>query len=126
MIVGSSRMQQADAAVRDAWIKRQTTYLLADELRQSSDDLTRLARIHVPTDDAAREAQDMAILAIRNRLRHRRTIPGPWRDFHRHREARPRNAAGFGNGDRGQGRYRGPAPACGGTERAQATVPTGR
>lgn len=42
------------------------SYILADELRQSSDDLTRLGRTYVVTGDASYEAQYMDILAIRN------------------------------------------------------------
>lgn len=42
------------------------SYLLADELRQSSDDLTRLARTYVVTGDAAFEAQYNDIIDIRN------------------------------------------------------------
>lgn len=42
------------------------SYLLADELRQSSDDLTRLARTYVISHDSAYERQYMDILAIRN------------------------------------------------------------
>ncbi|HHC5059779.1 TPA: methyl-accepting chemotaxis protein [Aeromonas veronii] len=42
------------------------SYLLADELRQSSDDLTRLGRTYVITKDPAYEQQYMRILAIRN------------------------------------------------------------
>jgi methyl-accepting chemotaxis protein len=42
------------------------SYLLADELRQSSDDLTRLARTYVLTGDAKYEQQYWDILAIRN------------------------------------------------------------
>lgn len=42
------------------------SYLLADELRQSSDDLTRLARTYVVTGDAKYEAEYLDILAIRN------------------------------------------------------------
>lgn len=45
---------------------RYQSYLLADELRQSSDDLTRLARTYVVTGDAAYEAQYFDILAIRD------------------------------------------------------------
>ena len=46
--------------------QRFASYLLADELRQSSDDLTRLARTYVLTADPAYEAQYLDILAIRN------------------------------------------------------------
>ena len=42
------------------------SYLLADELRQSSDDLTRLARTYVITGDARYEEQYFSILDIRN------------------------------------------------------------
>jgi methyl-accepting chemotaxis protein len=45
---------------------RYQSYLLADELRQSSDDLTRLARTYVVTGDAAYEQQYLDILDIRN------------------------------------------------------------
>lgn len=45
---------------------RLQSYLLADELRQSSDDLTRLARTYVVTGDAKYEAEYLDILAIRN------------------------------------------------------------
>jgi methyl-accepting chemotaxis protein len=45
---------------------RYRSYLLADELRQSSDDLTRLARTYVVTGDTAYEQQYNDILDIRN------------------------------------------------------------
>src|SRR5689334_1289293 len=45
---------------------RYRSFLLADELRQSSDDLTRLARTYVVTDDPAYEQQYNDILDIRN------------------------------------------------------------
>ncbi|MFD2294876.1 methyl-accepting chemotaxis protein [Massilia sp. GCM10020059] len=44
---------------------RYQSYILADELRQSSDDLTRLARTYVVTGDASYERQYMDILDIR-------------------------------------------------------------
>ena len=50
----------------DASEARYRSYLLADELRQSSDDLTRLARTYVVTGDPKYEQQYMAILDIRN------------------------------------------------------------
>ncbi len=46
--------------------ERYQSYLLADELRQSSDDLTRLARTYVVTGDARYEDQYLQILDIRN------------------------------------------------------------
>ncbi|MER2513654.1 MAG: methyl-accepting chemotaxis protein, partial [Nitrosomonas ureae] len=45
---------------------RYQSYLLADELRQSSDDLTRLARTYVISNDARYEQQYWDVLAIRN------------------------------------------------------------
>ncbi|GAA0302611.1 methyl-accepting chemotaxis protein [Rhodovulum strictum] len=66
MIFSATRMGQANEAVRDAWADRYQSYLLADEFRQSSDDLTRLARTYVLTGDDRYETQYMDILAIRN------------------------------------------------------------
>jgi hypothetical protein len=43
-----------------------SSYLLADELRQSSDDLTRLARTYVATGNAEFEREYWAVLGIRN------------------------------------------------------------
>ncbi len=45
---------------------RYTAYLLADELRQSSDDLTRLARTYVVTGDPEYEREYFELLDIRN------------------------------------------------------------
>jgi len=55
--------QQALVASKDA---RYQSYLLADELRQSSDDLTRLVRTYVITNDPKYEQQFWQVLAIRN------------------------------------------------------------
>ena len=57
---------QVVAHVADSDEQRYVSYLLADELRQSSDDLTRLARTYVLTRDAEFERQYLKILAIRN------------------------------------------------------------
>jgi methyl-accepting chemotaxis protein len=46
--------------------RRYQSYLLADELRQSSDDLTRLARTYVVTGESKWEKQYLEILDIRN------------------------------------------------------------
>jgi methyl-accepting chemotaxis protein len=46
--------------------KRYKSYLLAEELRQSSDDLTRLGRTYVVTGNVAYKNQYMKILDIRN------------------------------------------------------------
>lgn len=49
-----------------AYDNRYRSYLLADELRQSSDDLTRLGRTYVVTGDASYKQQYLDILSIRN------------------------------------------------------------
>jgi len=46
--------------------RRYSSYLLADELRQSSDDLTRMVRTFAATGDPRFEKQFLAVLAIRN------------------------------------------------------------
>src|SRR5690349_20085070 len=46
--------------------KRYQSYQLADELRQSSDDLTRMARTYVTSGDERYEKAYLDILAIRN------------------------------------------------------------
>jgi methyl-accepting chemotaxis protein len=56
----------ATAAISRAHENRYASYLLADELRQSSDDLTRLARTYVATGDANYEKQYFEILDIRD------------------------------------------------------------
>lgn len=58
-----SRAQSRLVAMSEA---RYQSYLLADELRQSSDDLTRLARTYVVTGDMKYQQQYMDILDIRN------------------------------------------------------------
>ena len=60
------RVSSKEAEAKKAADSRYQSYLLADELRQSSDDLTRLARTYVVTGEAAYEQQYMDILAIRN------------------------------------------------------------
>ena len=60
------RVSDKQAAATAASQSRYHSYLLADELRQSSDDLTRLARTYVVSGDAAYERQYMDILDIRN------------------------------------------------------------
>ena len=59
-----SRSASGDEAL--AYETRYQSYLLADELRQSSDDLTRLGRTYVVTGDASYKTQYLNILAIRN------------------------------------------------------------
>lgn len=59
-------MQQGSSALASAADIRYRSYLLASELRQSSDDLTRLGRTYVVTGDPSYEQQYNAILDIRN------------------------------------------------------------
>ena len=60
------RVSARQAENSQATEARYQSYLLADELRQSSDDLTRLARTYVVSGDAKYEQQYLDILAIRN------------------------------------------------------------
>ncbi|GAB2840299.1 methyl-accepting chemotaxis protein [Pseudoduganella ginsengisoli] len=60
------RVSDKQAAATAASQARYQSYLLADELRQSSDDLTRLARTYVVSGDPSYERQYMDILDIRN------------------------------------------------------------
>ena len=53
-------------ALNESQENRYLSYLLADELRQSSDDLTRLARTYVVTREAKHEKAYWQILAVRN------------------------------------------------------------
>ncbi|WP_280192801.1 methyl-accepting chemotaxis protein [Delftia sp. PS-11] len=60
------KVRQANNMVAQVNLSRYTSYLLADELRQSSDDLTRLARTYVVSGDAEYERQYLEVLDIRN------------------------------------------------------------
>lgn len=60
------KLQSVNKEQIEATALRYQSYLLADELRQSSDDLTRLARTYVVTADPKWEAQYFEILNIRN------------------------------------------------------------
>jgi methyl-accepting chemotaxis protein len=66
MLVALQRVSVAQGRATEASNARYRSYLLADELRQSSDDLTRLARTYVVTGDSRYEQQYQDILAIRN------------------------------------------------------------
>ncbi|MDB5816543.1 MAG: methyl-accepting chemotaxis protein [Rhizobacter sp.] len=59
-------LYDANQRLESAFASRYESYLLADELRQSSDDLTRLARTYVVSNDARYERQYLDILDIRN------------------------------------------------------------
>jgi methyl-accepting chemotaxis protein len=65
-LAGLLHASSAQKRAKEANSMRYQSYLLADELRQSSDDLTRLARTYVVTGDAAYEKQYWDILDIRN------------------------------------------------------------
>lgn len=68
-VIGSSlmlwRLDKAELAVSNAHRNRDLSYRLADELRQSSDDLTRLARTYVVTGDPRWEKQYNEVIEIR-------------------------------------------------------------
>ena len=56
----------AEAAIAESWAQRDAAHLLAQELRQSSDDLTRMARTYAATGDERYHRYFQEILAIRN------------------------------------------------------------
>ena len=60
------QLGNAASATAEAQRARYASYLLADELRQSSDDLTRLARTYVVSGDPKWEQQYLEVLDIRN------------------------------------------------------------
>lgn len=64
--VALSRADSAGAAAAKATEARYVSNQLADELRQSSDDLTRLARTYVVSGDEKWERQYFEVLDIRN------------------------------------------------------------
>lgn len=55
-----------EAAIAESWAQRDRAHLLAHELRQSSDDLTRMARTYAATGDARYRGYFQEILDIRN------------------------------------------------------------
>lgn len=57
--------QRSQLEISESYNSKYKSYLLADELRQSSDDLTRLGRTYVITADAKYEKQYFDILDIR-------------------------------------------------------------
>jgi methyl-accepting chemotaxis protein len=70
--LGAGMALRSGMAAEEASRQRLTSYLLADELRQSSDDLTRLARTFVVSDgDPKWERQYFEVLDIRNGKRSR-------------------------------------------------------
>lgn len=65
------RLEKASEAVTRANEARYMSYLLADELRQSSDDLTRLVRTYTVTGNSKWAAQYQEVLDIRNGVKPR-------------------------------------------------------
>jgi signal transduction histidine kinase/CheY-like chemotaxis protein len=61
-----NKYQKATIKLEDAYNMQYKSLILADELRQSSDDLTRMARTYVITGNEMFEEQYKAVLAIRN------------------------------------------------------------
>jgi len=70
-------LKQSASDAREVSEKRYRSYLLADEMRQSSDDLTRLGRTYVVTANPEYEREYLKILDIRNGK-----APRP-KDYHR-------------------------------------------
>ena len=60
------RSGEAENAIENSWMKREQADLLADELRQTSDDLTRMARTYAATGDESYRRYFQEILDIRN------------------------------------------------------------
>lgn len=65
---------ETEAAIADGWARRETARMLADELRRSSDDLTRMARTYAVTGDERYRRYFQEILEIRTSL-----LPSPAR-----------------------------------------------
>jgi len=70
-LVGMFQISRVQQQATEANQSRYLSYLLADELRQSSDDLTRLARTYVVTGDARYEQEYFNVLDIRNGIKPR-------------------------------------------------------
>jgi len=66
-MMGAAIMSNRSSTLADdTAARRYQSFLLADELRQSSDDLTRLARTYVVSGDAKWEKQYLEIVGIRD------------------------------------------------------------
>lgn len=66
LVTAEIQLARSNSNLNEAYAVRYQSYLLADELRQSSDDLTRLARTYVMTGDEKYEKYYMDILDIRS------------------------------------------------------------
>lgn len=65
LVLSQWKVNQANDHVTDAYHARYDSYMLADELRQNSDDLTRLVRLYVDTGDARWEQHYNEVVNIR-------------------------------------------------------------
>ena len=79
MLFTQWNLTQANQAISQAHSQRYRSYQLADEFRQSSDDLTRLARTYVVSGDKRWEDQYMEIVEIRSGKKQR---PGGYEDIY--------------------------------------------
>ena len=66
MAIVINKYQKSTIKLEDAYNMQYKSLILADELRQSSDDLTRMARTYVITGNSMFEEQYKTVLAIRN------------------------------------------------------------
>ena len=66
MAIVINKYQKSTIKLEDAYNMQYKSLILADELRQSSDDLTRMARTYVLTGNPMFEEQYKTVLAIRN------------------------------------------------------------
>ncbi len=66
LLLGIQRLEATSEHVSQASEARYASYLLADEMRQSSDDLTRLVRTYVVTGDPKWKDQYQEVVDIRN------------------------------------------------------------
>ncbi len=66
LLINSIQSKQLAQQLAEAQMRRMDSFQLADELRQSSDDLTRMARTYVVTGDEKYERFFKRILSIRN------------------------------------------------------------
>lgn len=66
LVLGWMKYSASLTEVEKSHSSRFASYLLADELRQSSDDLTRLVRTYVVTGDTSYKDQYFDVIAIRN------------------------------------------------------------
>ncbi|MGM9514374.1 methyl-accepting chemotaxis protein [Roseateles sp. DB2] len=82
LLCSTLAMRRAAESVERTTQARYDSYLLADELRQSSDDLTRLARTYVISTDPKWEKQYFEVLDVRNgRLARPANYQGIYWDF---------------------------------------------